>query len=341
MELLNGLDVIIGTLGEFIKNTTVLIIFVIILMKSEWLINRVKSFKEFRVNVGGLLLETISIERVKDEFISIEEDITRLTKNRPMGGPSPYLTYNERIDIVDKVLVLQSFGVQFSTSKNSNLLLLMGSYHYHCHEYPTAATYFKKATLLKDESSSAYCNLGWTKLRQKKEHDALACFKRAIDQDSTNAHALLGLAIVYRRRKEVDKATQAIQDAIKLFELLLEEYPKDYLSHCGIGRAKVEFHKLANMTDDQQLDAAIKHYNDAIELEGNWALAYYQKACAIMRYDPIDDDKKNQSLAALLKSIFINPLFREHALKDDILTGITSQKCYKCVVGKQPPKAVA
>ena len=97
-----------------------------------------------------------------------------------------------------------------------------------------------------------------------------------------------------------------LQDAITLFENRLKRNPKEYLSHCGLGRAKVVLYELNNKSDDATLDSAITHYDNAIASEDNWALAYYQKACAFMRYKFIDDDKKNKALAALLKAIFIN-----------------------------------
>ena len=195
MEFVNGFTLIIGTLGEFIKNATVAIIFVTLIVKNEWLANIVKYFKEIRLKVAGVTLETISIDKMKDEFLSIEEDIKRLTNDRPMGGSSPYLTYRERVEIVNKLLVFQTFGVNLVESNNSNLLMLMGNYHYHCHEYTSAVKYFKKATLLEDDASSAYCNLGWASIRQGSHLDAISYFKRAKEKDAINAHALLGLAI--------------------------------------------------------------------------------------------------------------------------------------------------
>lgn len=344
MDYLSEFRLTIETLGVFIKNSFFPLLLFFVSVKNDWLFRIINMFNnyngEFRVQFPGVAIEAISLDQVKDEFISIEENIKRLTKNAPKGGTLPYLTYEERTEIVDKLIVLDAFGANLTKSKNLNLLILMGNYHYHCREFYMAEKYYQNATFLENTTVSCYCNLGWARLKQRNYHKSLQAFQSARNIDPRSSHAVLGIAASLNGRGELNEAINKVNEAIILFESNLKKRTNKYFLHCGLGIAKILLYEFTKKKDENVLLEAIAHYDDAIGIDDNVGLAYYQKSCAFMRFNEVDDNKKNESVAALLKAILLNPTLREFAIDDEILKGVAPKRCFKCVIEKNPPKII-
>ena len=198
----------------------------------------------------------------------------------------------------------------------------LGQAFYSIKRYEEAISSYKKALTLKTKDINVYYYLGMSFEKLNKTKEAVISFKRTLMYDPKNAKVYFKIAELNNKNKNFD-------EAIKNYNNAITHNPKYYDALNNLGNALISKglindaiinYKKANMIKVSSntcnnlgiafkmlgnYDEAIKNYDNAISLEPQSAIAYYNKAIVLQKNDQYQD-----ALNCYVEAILINPNYQ-------------------------------
>ena len=159
-----------------------------------------------------------------------------------------------------------------SNLNDAEALITLGIEKAKSNQYDAAIEDFNKAIKLNPESATAYYNHALVKLELEQYPAAIQDFDKAIKLNPEFARAYYKRGVAKKKSnrptaiEDFNKAIKILDKAIKDFHYgLIDSHANNY---CNRGLVKLEL---------EQYLAAIKDFNEAIQLNPNHAEAYYNR----------------------------------------------------------------
>jgi tetratricopeptide (TPR) repeat protein len=154
-------------------------------------------------------------------------------------------------------------------SDNADLFNYLGMAYYNKKKYDIAAQNYLKALALKPAFSDARNNLGVAYLEMQRWDDAILQFKLVTEDIfyQNQGAAGINLGIAYFGKGDYPKA-------LSLLRSVIANYPRDPRGRLNLGKVYFAMDKL---------DLAIAEYKKALELNSDYANAYYSLGLAYQK----------------------------------------------------------
>lgn len=172
-------------------------------------------------------------------------------------------------------------------NKNSSACYELGYLYNGKEEYEKALLWLNRALAIKPEVST-YNEVGFAYYKLKKNDEAIAAYKNALQINPKNGTAYKGIGDVYRRNFSPAKTTEAKENYLKA----IENNPKSAGSHFGLGWC---YNELGTYS------LSIPSLKRAIELDSKLAAAYtelgYAQYMTGYNYDAINTFDKGIAIS--------------------------------------------
>lgn len=180
--------------------------------------------------------------------------------------------------------------------------------------YDSALLSFESAIELKADYTAAWANRGVTFGRLNRWDDCLRSLEQAIAQkpdDAFLAWANKGIALSKLERYE---------ESVVAYNVALDIEPGDFRVHSN---------KASSLIKLKLYESAIEACNAALKIKGEYALAYFNRACAYSLMK-----KKTESLADLKRATEIDQKMKEAAMKEEDFKDYWGDEEFKKIVGE-------
>ena len=185
-----------------------------------------------------------------------------------------------------------------------------GCMHVKNNNYVKAETSFLNSISIDDNFNKAWHNLALTYYQLGKLDDAKAALIKTNKLDSNNLNVLNQLA-------NICTILEQFEEAVKIYDQLIELNPKDHLSWSNKG---------ANLMKSNHLEDAYECFITSIEINPNNFDAYYNLACLFAK-----SNEPEKVIINLKNAQSINPSFKikDSLLNDPDLQSINQHKIIK------------
>jgi tetratricopeptide (TPR) repeat protein len=299
--------------------------------------DRLKQLLETFIETIGKRLKTANLKIMGQEVNlnladiekKLETDIRKLRIANETQRPIPYATKEEIDRVVAGIHTLELLDYPMENISDLVLLKCMGSYYYMIYDFDTSLKYFRNADRLIESQSvkeklELYSSLGYLYVMRKDYLNANKYLTMASSIDNNFAWSDAGLGRIFRQTQpSTNNYESYFQSAIEKFKKGLGKEPLDYYSYFGLGYSYYWLGKLPE---------AIDYFTQAVQMNPNFALAYYNRAIARLKSAPSTEEQKNEVVKDLKEAIILNPRLKQFATEDEDLVSLRDHCCFQCLV---------
>lgn len=233
--------------------------------------------------------------------------------------------FNRALYFYDKVINLNP-NISEVYANKGNVFLMVG-------KNEEAKNMFDKALEINSNNNTALYNRGLSFLKMWKFGEALGEFEKALKINPNDVEALHGKGEALIGLRKNEEAIDVYDRAIELDPSLSDSYigKAAALSNLGrkdeanklyanstnviVGKDAIDFNSIgSDFLNAYRYDEAIKMYEKAIEIDPNYAWAYYNKGLALE-----EQKKYNEALEMYNKAMNISPFYNVYNAKCSVL----------------------
>lgn len=291
------------------------------------------------------------ISMTQDRITNIKDVINKqISSIETFTETIPYASSEIIENVVSKITVLQSFGLEPELMDNYLVLCCFGGYHYQNANFPEALKFYRLALIAFEKGTKENrlqwggiinC-LGWCYRAVKKYDFAIDAMHTSIERNSENPWPYLGLSLTYKNMNKNMPNANFEEESIKYAKMAEERFLNrvsqdrlDYVSYCGLAQLYFTLGDYAS---------SINHINLAISVRPDSALAYYNRSIYKCTKLVVENELKSKDKVAQRHDLFLdpmsdlviaianNPVLRRYAATDVDFELLSEHKCFKCLV---------